>query len=62
MFKDSSNTPINVGDTVLHHGCLYIVIEFVVYELVTEVVCMDKLTRNFKSFPPRDLMKIASRG
>ena len=59
MFRDRDNVTLCVGDTVVtKDGCIYVIVDFVVYELVTEVVCMDKLTRNFKSFQPRDLMKI----
>ena len=59
MFKDKDQIPINVGDTVLNHGCLYIIRDFVVYELAVEVVCEDKLTHNFKAFLPVDVMKIS---
>lgn len=58
MWKDKDNIPLNVGDQVLLDGCLYIVREFLVYELAVEVVCEDKLTHNLKAFQPRDLIKI----
>jgi len=58
MLCDKDNVPLKIGDTVTKDGCLYIVRDVVVYELAVELVCEDKLTRNYKSFQPRDVMKI----
>jgi hypothetical protein len=59
MYKDKDNIPLQVGDTFLVDGCLYIAKHFIVYEIVTEVVGEDKLTHNFKSFQLKDVLKIS---
>jgi hypothetical protein len=59
MYADKDNQPLHVGDTFTVHGCLYVVQEFLVYDIAVEVVGEDKLTHNFKAFQLKDVMKIS---
>ena len=58
MWKDKDNIPVNVGDQVLLDGCLYVIRDFIVYEMAVEAVCEDKLTHNFRYIQLRDLLRI----
>lgn len=59
MYKDKDGEELSVGSTILVDGCLYIVRDFMVYELAVEVLCEDKLSHNFKTFQLRDVLKIS---
>jgi len=60
MFKDAYEIPINVGDTVLlKDGCICFIRDFVVYEMAVETLLEDKLTHNFRTEQPRNIMKIS---
>ena len=59
MYKDKDGEELSINSTILVDGCLYIIKDFMVYELAVEVLCEDKLTHNFKTFQLRDVLKIS---
>lgn len=59
MYKDKDGEPLSIGSTILVDGYLYIIRDFISYELAVEMVCEDKLSHNFRYFQPRNVVKIS---
>jgi hypothetical protein len=59
MYRDKSGDELSINSTVLVNGCLYLIKDFVVYELAVEAICEDKLTHNFKAFQLHEVIKIS---
>jgi hypothetical protein len=55
---DRDNVKIKIGDTVMRHGCIYIVREIVDWGLGIEILCEDKLNLKTVLINPNEVIKI----